>query len=186
MNTWTSYRGVLVAAALALATFAGCSSESSQPDERRQAELRFFQRFSGLEEDAALPGDLWRSAAATVRRQVADRLNPETARFAKTTLGGLWVVLGHKHACLIDTHGAVTCSPMRPAERDGLALGTILPSRDPATAKYALQAAIPDSVRALRLRVNGETRTQPLMHNAVALIADRPIVILGPVPEWHQ
>lgn len=183
MNTWTSYRGVRVVAALAaLAALAGCSSEPSQPGARHQAELRFFDRFSGLAKNVALPGDLWRSASATVQRQVADRLDAETARFAKTALGGLWVVLGLKHACLIDRHGAVTCSPKRPAERNGMALGTILPSRAPETADYALQGVIPDSIRALRLRVNGQTRVQPLRHNTLALIADRPIVILGPVP----
>lgn len=184
MNVRTSYGRALTAVALALATIAsGCSSTPSRPEVDDHADRRFFHSFSGLKGRPDVPRALWRSAAATAKRQVADQLDPGTAHFANTRLGGLWVILGLKHACLIDSHGALTCSLRRSAERHGMALGTILPSGDPAAARYAVQGVVPDSVRALRLRVDGKTRVEPVRRNTIALVATRPIVILGPVPQ---
>lgn len=183
MAIWTSYRAVLTAAALVLAMLgAGCSSERPSTEAANHGEQSFFEKFSSLEA-VEMPSDIWRRAAVTVRRQVADELDERTAMFADTRLGGLWVILGLRHACLVDRHGALTCSKRSSAEDDGMALGTILPSKDLATARYAVQAVVPDSIRALRLRIDNREGLARIKRNTMARVADRPIVILGPVSQ---
>ncbi len=137
--------------------------------------------------EVELPPDV----EVSLRRVVGPgALRVDSAHFARTSSGGIWIVMGEASgesvACLVQAgQGAASCSPLAEAARNGLSLGIVEPAKDPGKPPrgFLVLGVAPDWVKLAQLRVgvgkDATVRTVPVRGNAYALRAKAPILVEG-------
>lgn len=117
-----------------------------------------------------------------MRRDIEKTLgvDPDTFRspqYVQTHQGGIWLIWAEGSACILASgSGAVSCSTLRSAIREGLPLG-IGEGLDGRARAYELLGVAPDWAKAVRLKIGKKRHTTLVHHNAYSYRANSQILL---------
>lgn len=139
---------------------------------------RHFRVFRGPSEK--IPHALNMHLKQLLAAPSAERSHPRSAQRVDTPDGVAWIFLNGSSLCLAQGgHGALACSTVTHANREGVSLGVFAaPSREmPKLHDFLLLALVPDGIQRVEITVGRQRQSVGVQDNVISASGDRPVFL---------